>query len=143
MSKITVPNRNNLQLYAAADYCADKKECDGLKRGKTTGLKLCHFGSEIFYRNYKTEATDEEILKVFVAEFPNREMFEPVAAYRGYFNRALHGWGVGKVLSDKNRLTIFRDPNAKEAAPAKTAAKKGAKKPVKKAAKKSAKKAAK
>ena len=85
-----------------------KEDRDGENIGVANGLKLTHFLNEVFYANYEKELLDAEILEAMETEFPNREKFQSVAAYRSYFNGALHGFGIGEPMEGEEKLPVFR-----------------------------------
>jgi len=86
----------------------DNADRDGEKIGIANGLNLTHFLNELFYMNFEKEWLDSEMLEFMEKEFPLREKFQSVAAYRSYFNGALHGHGIGEALEGDEKLPVFR-----------------------------------
>jgi hypothetical protein len=85
-----------------------KDDRDGLKIGVANGLNLTHFLNELFYLNYDEELTDEDLDAAMRKEFPVRENFQNISAYRSYYNSAKHGHGQGEPLEGEYKLKAFK-----------------------------------
>jgi hypothetical protein len=138
---------------------------DGVKFGKRTGLSMTAYVDELLRANEKpgNQRSDAELQAELNAEFSGRPACQAISAYRGYFNRSLHGHnpdGKGKSTSHgrnmgEGKVEAKHDPNHfntgrvhGEAAKGKAKGKavkgkavKGAKKAPRKAAKKAPRKA--
>lgn len=98
----------SLKMYDK-EFQAPPAHRDGNKRGKTTGLVLCHYINELLYANYDKRRTDEEMAAAVKAEFPKRGGIQTMSAYRSYFNAGAHGFGIdGARLKEDERLLVVR-----------------------------------
>lgn len=131
-----------------------EKPWDGDAVGKTSGLKLTHFVSELLVANRKAHLTDEQLMAAMKAEFPKRSdeggkggrTIQKIASYRSYFNQGLHGHNPDKQFGHSVSYTAdgaerVRGEGVAKAGKAKAAGKgkgkgKAAAKPVAKAASK-------
>lgn len=121
------------------DKVTDSK--DGENTGRTTGLKLTHFVSELLVANRKAKLTDDALMAAMKAEFPKREkaggVIQKIASYRGYFNQGLHGHNPEKQFGRSESYNADGEARQRAASNGKPAAKKkAAKKPTGKGGKK-------
>ena len=105
---------------------------DGDRRGTSTGLLFTHFLNELLYANYDNRWDDESLYAVVRVEYPNRATIQSFSRYRGCFNSATYGFGVGTRLVGENRLPRYQGvaekvtpPAVVPATPAKVEAPKG------------------
>ena len=80
-------------LKLHADKAAPKPERDGVKFGKSTGLRLTHYLCELIFANKTAHASDDDLQTTLASEFPGRAARQAISAYRAYYNGGKHGFG--------------------------------------------------